>query len=141
MANNELQGRCLCGAITLTAMNAGQQVSACHCGMCRRWGGGPFMEVDCGAEVEFGGEEHLKVFSSSDWAERGFCGECGTHLFYRLKETRAHMVPVGVLVEDPGRVFLTQVFIDAKPDYYSFKDSTTNLTGDELFAKYAPPPD
>ena len=25
---------------------------------------------------------------SSAWAERGFCKNCGSHLFYRLKENK-----------------------------------------------------
>ncbi len=99
------------------------------------------MEVDCGADVEITGIEHLQVFESSEWAERGFCGQCGTHLFYRLTGTGGHMVPVGVLDDDSARVFATQVFIDAKPNYYAFANETENLTGEELFAKYAPPSD
>tara|TARA_R110002033_G_scaffold145020_1_gene182861 strand:+ start:2845 stop:3033 length:189 start_codon:yes stop_codon:yes gene_type:complete len=37
------QGHCLCGAITITATQAVSHVDACHCRMCRRWGGGPFV--------------------------------------------------------------------------------------------------
>lgn len=136
---NLVHGRCLCGAVKVTARNAGTHVGACHCESCRRWGGGPFMEVDCGAEVEFDGAEHVKIYHSSDWAERGFCGDCGTHLFYRLKDSGAHMVPVGLLDEDSARVLKTQVFVDEKPPYYSFRETTEMLTGAELFAKYAPP--
>jgi hypothetical protein len=54
------------------------------------------MEVNCGQAVSFDGEEHLSVFDSSKWAERGFCRSCGTHLFYRIKETGQHMIPVGI---------------------------------------------
>lgn len=135
----ELQGHCLCGAVRLTATKAGNRVGACHCGMCRRWGGGPFMEVDCGADVVIDGEQHISIFDSSKWAERGFCRECGTHLFYRLKEARQHMIPVGLLDEDKSRVFETQVFVDERPDYYRFANKTEELTGAQLFAKYAPP--
>ena len=47
----EGKGSCLCGAVRFTAKNMSKEVGACHCSMCRKWGGGPFMEVDCGAEV------------------------------------------------------------------------------------------
>lgn len=135
----ELQGQCMCGAVRLTASRAGNRVGACHCGMCRRWGDGPFMAVDCGADVVVDGEEYVGIFDSSNWAERGFCRECGTHLFYRLKEVRQHMIPVGLLDEDKSRVFERQVFVDERPDYYCFADKTKELTGAQLFAKYAPP--
>lgn len=135
----ERRGQCLCGAVKVTAGQAGNAVGACHCGMCRRWGGGPFMEISCGSSVLFDGEENISVFDSSAWAERGFCSKCGTHLFYRLKETGQHMVPVGIFDNDDELVFQSQVFIDEKPAYYSFADKTEEMTGAELFAKYAPP--
>ncbi|MGI9248953.1 MAG: GFA family protein, partial [Woeseiaceae bacterium] len=100
----EKRGKCLCGSISITAKSAGNSVGACHCGMCRRWGGGPFMEIDCGADVTFDGDEHVSVFDSSAWAERGFCNKCGTHLFYRIKATGQHMIPVGIFPDDAGLV-------------------------------------
>jgi hypothetical protein len=97
------------------------------------------MEVDCGTEVVFSGADHITVYRSSEWAERGFCQRCGSHLFYRLKATRQHMVPVGLFDACEGLVFDQQVFIDEKPAYYDFANETENMTGAELFAKYAPP--
>ena len=138
-ATKKVKGKCLCGAVQLTAEQANSHVGACHCSACRRWGGGPFMEVDCGADVEWNGADHIAVYNSSDWAERGFCRKCGSHLFYRLKESQQHMVPAGLLDDDADRVFKTQVFVDEKPAYYQFANKTEELTGAELFAKYAPP--
>lgn len=117
----------------------GLHVGACHCDTCRRWGGGPFMEVNCGSEVSFEGEEYVTVFDSSEWADRGFCSACGTHLFYRLKANQEYMVPVGVFNNNEKLVFNSQVFIDKKPSFYSFSNETETMTGAELFAKFAPP--
>ena len=130
------QGHCLCGKVTITARSASNDVGACHCKMCRRWAGGPFMEIDCGADVSIDGEDYVAVYSSSDWAERGFCRNCGTHLFYRLKENRQHMVPVGLFEDSADLAFKGQVFIDEKPDYYEFANKTKNLTGEELFKMF-----
>ena len=94
------------------------------------------MEIDCGADVDIDGEDSVAVFDSSEWAERGFCRNCGTHLFYRLKESRQHMVPVGLFEESAGLEFKGQVFIDEKPEYYEFANKTQNLTGAELFAMF-----
>lgn len=135
------KGSCLCGAVTIEAKSMQTSVGACHCKMCRRWGGGPFMEVSCGSDVSFSGEKHISVFDSSDWADRGFCSKCGSHLFYRLKENKEYMVPVGLFEYDENLVFETQVFIDEKPSYYSFSNKTNNMTGEELFAKFAPSPE
>lgn len=139
--SEQSKARCLCGQVEVQAKNMGIQVGACHCNMCRKWGGGPFMEVNCGPDVSFVGEDHITVFNSSDWAERGFCTICGTHLFYRLKGTGEHMIPVGLFGDNKGFVFDSQVFIDEKPAFYSFSNDTSNMTGAEIFAKYAPPSD
>ena len=137
--NSKRQGACLCGAVTIVASQASNHVGACHCGSCRKWGGGPFVEIECGPEVEFTGEENISVYNSSDWAERGFCKQCGTHLFYRIKENKAHHMPAGLFKEDSDFMIKRQVFIEEKPQYYNFAEDTENLTGAELFAMFAPP--
>ena len=96
------------------------------------------MEIDCGTDITFEGEEDITVYNSSDWAERGFCNKCGSHLFYRLKETRQHMVPVGLLDDQESFVFESQVFIDKKPSFYSFSNKTNDMTEAEIFAMYGP---
>ncbi len=136
---SEKKGQCLCGEVRITAPEAGDKVGACHCKMCRRWGGGPYMEITCGADVVIDGAENVSVFDSSKWAERGFCKLCGTHLFYRLKGTGQHMIPVGLFDDSDDLVLDHEVFIDEKPAFYSFAEKTEQMTGAELFAKFAPP--
>lgn len=136
----ELVGHCLCGSVKLRAVSQNKAIGACHCRMCRRWGGGPFLETDCGAYVRFEGEAQICVFSSSDWAERGFCKTCGTHLFYRLKETNQHMVPIGLFDDGHDLPFDMQVFIDEKPGYYQFANDTKEMTGAQLFAMFGGDP-
>lgn len=132
-------GSCLCGSVELEAAAVVDKVHACHCTICRNWGGGPLLAVDCGTEVVLKGKEDIGVYDSSPWAERGFCRKCGTHLFYRLKETSQYIVPVGLLnLNDDALVFEHQIFIDEKPSYYHFANETESLTGAEVFTKYAP---
>ena len=131
-------GSCLCGAVHFTANNANNKVGACHCGMCRKWGGGLFMEIDCGADISFEGEDEISVYNSSDWAERAFCKKCGSHLFYRLKENKQHMVPAGLFDYQEQFVFDSQVFIDRKPSFYSFSNKTNDMTESEIFEMYGP---
>ena len=134
-----IKGRCLCGAVTVTVENVSKNVGVCHCDMCRRWSGGLWMTVDCGTQVSIGGESNVKVFNSSDWAERAFCHQCGSHLYYRLKQSNQYIMSVGIFADIKDLVFDHQIFIDEKPYYYSFREDTENMTGAEVFAKYAPP--
>ncbi|BCL39237.1 hypothetical protein NSMS1_56840 [Nostoc sp. MS1] len=97
------------------------------------------MVVNCGSDVSFEGRENITIFNSSEWAERGFCNQCGTHLFYRLKANNQYYIPVGLFEQQQDFVFTHQVFIDEKPTYYCFANDTENMTGAELFAQFAPP--
>ena len=134
----KLNGSCLCGSVSISAENASEHVGACHCGMCRKWGGGPLMAVDCGVDVNITPESGIGTYDSSPWAERGFCQQCGSHLFYRIKSTGQHMIPAGLFDDAPAFNFSHQVFIDQKPEFYAFENATSNMTEAEIFAKYAP---
>ena len=133
--SNLVHGSCLCRAVSLsTQINQG--IAACHCNTCRKWGGGAFLAVQNETDMSFTGEENIGVYDSSEWAERGFCKKCGTHLFYRLKEDQHYYIPVGLFDNAKNLVFTHQVFIEEKPEYYSFANKTKNMTGEELFAQY-----
>ncbi len=128
--------QCLCGAVTVEAAQCATHVGACHCSMCRQWGGGPYLAVDCGSDVTFGGEENIERYQSSDWAERGFCRKCGTHLFYHLKEPSKYIMTAGLFGDLEGATFDHQIFIDEKPAWYDFANATKNMTGEEVFAMF-----
>ena len=134
----ERHGHCLCGAVKITARTTSDSVAACHCGMCRRWTGGPFLAISCGTDVTIEGEENITLYESSPWAERGFCAKCGTNLFYRLKETGELEVLAGLFDETENLVLDSQIFIDEKPGFYSFAEKTKNMTGAEVMEMFAP---
>jgi len=130
-----MKGFCLCGAITVLAPDH-TQIDVCHCSMCRRWGGGPMFAMHCGAEVSFEGAKP-STYRSSDWAERGFCPTCGTHLFYHLIENDEYILPAGLFEEDAGFEIKSQIFIDFKPGYYALANETPTMTGEEVFAQFS----
>ena len=130
-------GSCLCSSVHVSTTTTRKAVTACHCKMCQRYGGGPAFGFYVGTDVAIEGVEHITVFDSSEWAERGFCATCGSHIFYRLKEAQTYSLDVGILDDTEGLVFEEQLFIDLKPSFYSFADDTRCLTEAEVFAKYA----
>lgn len=137
MSNDtNMKGACLCGAVKVNVAAVKKNVGACHCGMCRKWGGSALMAVDCGTDVSFEGQDDISVYDSSMWAERGFCKKCGTHLFYRLKATQQTMIPVGFFEDQQDWAFDHQIFIDKKPAFYEFSNETQNMTEAEVFAKF-----
>jgi len=132
------ESKCLCGSVKIKASSISPNITACHCGMCRKWGGGPALALQCGKEVEIEGIDNVRVFDSSDWAERGFCAYCGTHLFYRIKGTGEYSIPAGFFPELKGLEIEVQYFSDKRPDYYCFSNKTKELTEKEVFELYAP---
>lgn len=134
METSGMKGKCLCGAVEVEAPSAETSVGACHCNTCRRWGGGPLLAVNCGTDVSFTNEGEITRFQSSEWAERGFCRNCGTHLFYHLKGKDQYIMPAGLFENASGLNFDHQIFIDQKPPFYDFANTTRNMTGEEVFA-------
>lgn len=130
------QGTCLCGAIQLSVDLDDTSVGACHCSMCRKWNGGPLLTVHSSSAPHFSGATPA-VYNSSDWAERGFCPSCGSHLFYRLKGGNFFAIPVGLLEGEQAWTLDLQVYIDEKPSFYCFSNPTRNMTGAEVVAQFS----
>ena len=136
-----MKGGCLCGAVRFTAAPKKREVAACHCSMCRRWTTGPFMGLECGNTLEVADKSQLGVYRSSAWAERLYCKQCGTPLFYRLVGKDFYFASAEAFDDRAGFVFSSQIFIDEKPAYYDFANKTHNMTGAEVFAAFGPPGD
>ena len=77
-----IKGQCLCGAVQVEAVIAFDGLTVCHCDMCRRWAGGPFVAVQSESVSFDVAGDALATYTSSDWAERGFCKTCGIKSFY-----------------------------------------------------------
>lgn len=131
-----MNGHCLCGAVTVMSSDA-REIGVCHCGFCRRWGGGPLLAVHCGSKVQFSGNGQIAVYASSEWAERAFCSKCGTHLYYKFRATGEYFVPAGIF-DTSDFELASQIYIDNKPAYYSFAEQTPMLTEQQVIEQYAP---
>lgn len=81
-----LTGQCLCGAVRVTVAAHPGWVGACHCRMCRRWSGGLFLCFPADGVTVAG---PAVVHASSAFAERAFCGTCGSHLWIRNRDAAA----------------------------------------------------
>ncbi len=80
-------GGCQCGAVRYVLATAPEELSICHCRMCQKASGQPFMAL---ARVRLPDLAWTRgapaIFRSSNLAERGFCSQCGTPLTYRFLE-------------------------------------------------------
>lgn len=129
-------GSCLCGSVLIKAEVKHHNVGACHCSMCQKWSGGPFLAVESVGMPDISGEEHVTRFDSSEWAERGFCRKCGSNLFYHLKPKDMYILSSSIFAPETDLAMDHQIFIDEKPAYYDFANDTKNMTGAEVFAEF-----
>ena len=137
-------GQCLCGAVKYTVTAELKETGACHCSMCRRWSGGVYLGLEVAPDaIAFEGAENITTFASSEWAERAFCGKCGSNLYYRVTAPGPHSgtyhIGLGTLDQPNGIPLTGEIFIDEKPDGYAFAGDTHKMTGAEVFAQFAPP--
>ena len=136
-------GSCVCGAVKFTITTPVTETGACHCSMCRKWSGGVYLAVAVppdGMEIE--GEENLTVYTSSPWAERAFCKICGGNVFYRVTAPGPMQgdmhVGLGALDDANGIALTGELFIDLKPDAYSFAgEGRKQMTEAEVMAMFA----
>ena len=136
-------GGCLCGAVRFQAAVQQHEFSACHCDACRRWGSGPFMAVNA-SDVAFEDDDALRRHRSSDWAERGFCGTCGSNLFYRLVnqgDAAGYEISVGAFDDQSGLKMTGEIFTDRNPGAYALAGPLTKMTEAECLAQFAPKPE
>ncbi|MCR9089363.1 MAG: GFA family protein [Rhodobacteraceae bacterium] len=140
--DKRLTGGCLCGAVRYRLAEVPEKYGACHCAMCRKFSGG----IELGLEVPPGGvtwedKTHLKVYKSSEWAERGFCDVCGSSLFWKLTAPGPMQgllsLSAGSLDTMEGLEFVNEVYIDAKPASYAFAGERTRMTEAEVMAMVA----
>jgi hypothetical protein len=128
-------GQCMCGAVRFEAVDVGSEFGICHCIMCQQWASGPFPAINV-ATVSFESEDNLTRFQSSAWAERGFCKLCGSNIFYRVVSDGSYDMSLGAFDDKLGFELRHEIFIDQKPDCYSFAGNHKRLTDAETMALY-----
>lgn len=138
----DVKGSCLCGKVTYDA-SLRPGAGACHCAMCRKWSGGPLMSVHANGPVNFTGEENINTYSSSQWAERGFCKQCGSNLFYRLlprpeAPDGEYILAAGSVTDQSVLEFDHEVYVDHAPGWYAFADESKRkrMTEKDILAYY-----
>ena len=125
---NAFDGHCLCGRLRYRAGAPTLFFAHCHCRWCREAHGAAFVSWVGVAAERFSvtaGEECLQWYQSSEQSRRGFCGHCGTTLFFESSLC-------------PGEMHVTRAslpaVIDREPQLHCFYDQHASwaTVGDSL---------
>jgi hypothetical protein len=111
-------GSCLCGGVKYQATNL-REVLICHCEQCRKQTGS-IMHATAALDTDFEITEQstLKWYRSSKKAQRGFCNNCGSVLFWKGDGTDYTSITAGSLDGATGLRVEGHIYCAYAGDYY-----------------------
>lgn len=121
-------GSCLCGAVKFTVTGPLRAVIACHCQQCRKQTGNYMSATGAKDEyLTFTETRGLKWYRSSPKAKRGFCGECGSTLFWKGDGRDYTAIAAGAIDGSTGLELAGHIFCDDAGDYYEISGGSYKL--------------
>ncbi len=128
------KGGCLCGAVIYHVTGEMRPVLVCHCRQCARWTGYKVMASAVKTpNLAIQSEGCLTWFTSSDHAERGFCAECGSNLFWRRPGSGSISIMAGTLTPPTGLKIVGHVFAKDRSDFDVIDDDLPQLSKHEMY--------
>ncbi len=116
-------GRCACGDVAYQVDGPLRPVLACHCDMCRRMTGSFVTATSAWRDgFRLTREDGLRWYQSSRRARRGFCGNCGSSLFWDSPERPTISIMAGSLDKPTGLELVRHIYVANHGDYYEIAD-------------------
>ncbi len=117
------RGACLCGAVRFEVEGALRPPVACHCSQCRKQSGHVWASTDVPrAAITIHGVEHVTWYAASEHVRRGFCGTCGSFLFWDPLRRDSIAVAMGAFEAPTGTRLEKHIFVADQGDYYEIGD-------------------
>ena len=117
------KGSCLCGAVRIVVEGDLPRPTACHCVACRKQTGHYEASIDIPrSQVRIEGEESVRWYQSSEKVRRGFCGTCGSTLFWDPVFHDWTAIAMGCFDGPTGTSLERHIFVSEKGDYYDIAD-------------------
>ncbi|RNF86314.1 GFA family protein [Lysobacter psychrotolerans] len=82
MSEQGRDGGCQCGAVRYRISGEPLMSAICHCTMCRRASAAPVVAWAMFEQSQVAFDGTPKIYASSEDAQRGFCGTCGTQISF-----------------------------------------------------------
>ena len=118
-------GGCLCGKLRYIIRGGKRDVILCHCENCRRAHGHVAAYIATNrSQIEIISQDSLRWFhDESPDTFRGFCGNCGSSLFWCLShDSEKISVSAGSLDDSCDLKTLGHIFLKEKGGYYEISD-------------------
>lgn len=119
MSTKIFRGSCLCGACAYEVHGPLRNVIACHCSQCRKQTGHYLAATNAKlADFRLLRQEPLRWYRASDRAQRGFCSQCGSTLFWQADGQDTISIAAGSLDGPTGLTTEGHIFCADRGDYY-----------------------
>ncbi len=113
------KGSCLCGGVAFEVHGELRPVIYCHCTQCRKQTGHYLAATSCAHEdLRMARQDGLNWYRASAQAERGFCGTCGSNLFWQADKQPRISIVAGVFDGKTGLTVEGHIYCADKGDYY-----------------------
>ena len=117
------QGSCLCGAVRFSVSEPLKPGDACHCTQCRKQSGHYFASTNLPrSALTIEGADKVTWFQSSEKVRRGFCGTCGSTLFWDPTHKDWTSIALGAIDGPTGTHLEMHIHVASKGDYYEIGD-------------------
>lgn len=117
------KGSCLCGGVTFELSGDLAPPSVCHCSQCRKQSGHVWASTHVPqTALTLTAQDTLAWYRSSVNAQRGFCGSCGSFLFWRHDGEEEISIAMGAFDTPSGVKLARHIFVADKGDYYALDD-------------------
>ncbi|PCI59893.1 MAG: aldehyde-activating protein [Kordiimonadales bacterium] len=116
-------GGCLCGAVRYEIKGPLRDIVNCHCSMCQKLHGiyGAHSKARK-INITMTNETGLSWYKTSDVAQRGFCRDCGSSLFWQPFDLDATGIIAGSLDGPTNLKTMGHIFVGEKSDFYEITD-------------------
>jgi hypothetical protein len=125
-------GGCLCGAVRYRVRGPLRGIIVCHCGQCRRWHG--YLGASTSAardDVTLEGADRVRWFATPRRKGRlGFCGACGSSLFFEPAGEARLAIAAGSLDQPSGLELIGHEYVADKADFVRIDDDLPAFAGD-----------
>lgn len=115
-----MKGQCLCGDIQYEVSEFEADYANCFCTMCQKSSGSAYATYapakSCAIDW-LRNESKIVIYRSSDTAERGFCGVCGSNLFFRILDSDEYEIALGTLDCEPDKQPTANIHNASRPKW------------------------
>ncbi|MGB3317374.1 MAG: GFA family protein, partial [Albidovulum sp.] len=126
---DHLDCACLCGAVAFSLPGPAGDITACHCGQCRKLSGHYSASFDADeATLTWHGKAGLAEYQTPGRGRRGFCDRCGSSLYFR-SAAGEFSVEAGAVTDPTGGRLADHIFVADRGDYYDITDGLPQSDG------------